>query len=113
MRPDTLTRMYRDFNARQIDAVLDLLHPDVDWQNGWEGGRLHGREEVRDYWTRQWTAIDPTVDPVGFDEDGEGRTIVHVHQVVRSLKGEILGDEHLDPVYEIRDGLIRTMEIRK
>ena len=37
------------FNARHIDALLEQMTPDVDWPNAWEGGRLHGREQVRDY----------------------------------------------------------------
>ena len=57
---ETLLRMlYAAFNARDIETVLAQLASDVDWPNAWEGGRVHGREEVRDYWTRQWAAIDP------------------------------------------------------
>jgi len=25
---------------------------DVDWPNAWEGGRLHGKDAVRDYWRK-------------------------------------------------------------
>jgi ketosteroid isomerase-like protein len=50
---DVLTRAYAAFNARNIDAVLAAMHPDVDWPNGWEGGRVRGHDQVRDYWTRQ------------------------------------------------------------
>jgi hypothetical protein len=25
---------------------------------------VHGRDAVREYWTRQWDVIDPRVDPV-------------------------------------------------
>lgn len=60
-----LTALYAAFNARQIDLVLQALHPEVDWPNGWEGGRLHGRDAVREYWQRQWTEIDPSVVPIG------------------------------------------------
>ena len=54
---ELLERLYAAFNAREIDAVLGAMHADVDWPNAWQGGRVHGHEEVRDYWTRQWTAI--------------------------------------------------------
>ena len=30
--------------------MLAAMHPAVDWPNGWEGGRVAGREEVRSYW---------------------------------------------------------------
>src|SRR5205085_3557006 len=37
------------FNAREIAAVLGAMTEDVDWPNAWEGGRLRGKEAVRDY----------------------------------------------------------------
>jgi ketosteroid isomerase-like protein len=109
---DVLTRAYAAFNARDIEAVLAAMHPDVDWPNGWEGGRVRGHDQVRDYWTRQWAAIDPTVEPVGFSTDREGRMVVSVHQVVRDLDGQVLSDGMVAHVYRIEDGLIRSMEIR-
>ena len=57
----TIKSLYEAFNAREIDRALRAMQPDVDWPNGWEGGRVHGREAVRDYWTRQWKALDPVV----------------------------------------------------
>jgi len=107
---DLLTTMYRAFNARNLDEILPVLHPEVDWPNGMEGGRVFGREGVREYWTRQWKMIDPHVEPVGF-EDVDGRTAVNVHQTVRDLSGNVLADQMVRHVYEIRDGLVVSMEI--
>ena len=109
----TLRRMYENFNARRIEDVLTLLHPDVDWPNGWEGGRVHGIPAVRDYWTRQWAAIDPSVVPVAINDNERGGVTVRVHQIVKDLGGKVLGDEELDHIYNIEGGLIRSMEIRK
>lgn len=110
---DLFTKTYRAFNARDIDAALAVMHPEVDWPNGWEGGRVYGREGVRDYWTRQWAAINPSVEPVGFDMDEDGRTVVKVHTVVRDLDGNLLVDGMVEHVYVVEDGLIRRMEIRE
>ena len=60
---DVIPGLYRAFNEREIDAVLDVMHPDVDWPNAWEGGRVHGREAVRAYWTRQFEEISGQVEP--------------------------------------------------
>ena len=46
-----LRSAYAAFNARDIDAAVELMHPDVDWPNAWRGGRVVGRAAVRDYWT--------------------------------------------------------------
>lgn len=106
-------QIYRDFNARAIDAALAILHPDVDWPNGMEGGRVHGRDAVREYWLQQWSLIDPRVAPTGIAEDETGRVVVDVHQVVRDLEGNLLADQTVQHVYSIRDGLVEHMEIRK
>ncbi len=51
--PEPLLRStYLAFNARDIDAALELMHPEVDWPNAWEGGRVVGHAAVRDYWSR-------------------------------------------------------------
>ena len=110
---DLLRNVYSAFNARAIDVVLAAMSADVDWPNGWEGGRVHGREGVRDYWSRQWAAIDPHVEPVGFDTDETGRILVKVHQVVRDLEGNVISEGMVEHVYLIEDGLIKSMEIRQ
>src|SRR5438034_10544007 len=61
-----LKRLYGTFNARDMQAVLAMMHPDVVWANGMDGGHVHGHDGVRDYWTRQWAVIDPHVEPIGF-----------------------------------------------
>jgi len=110
---DLLMNVYSAFNARDVDAVLAAMSVDVDWPNGWEGGRVYGREGVRDYWARQWAAVDPHVEPVGFDTDEMGRTVVKVHQVVRDPEGNVISEGMVEHVYLIEGGLIKNMEIRQ
>ena len=110
---DLLTKVYNAFNARDIDAVLAVMCADVDWPNGWEGGRVYGHQGVRDYWSRQWAAIDPHVEPVDFDTDETGRTVVKVHQVVSDLEGNLISEGLVEHVYLIEDSLIKRMEIRE
>jgi hypothetical protein len=108
---ELLRRAYEAFNARNVDAALALMHRDVDWPNGMEGGRVLGRAAVREYWTRQFEVIDSRVEPEGFTTDAEGRVVVDVHQVVRDTAGELLSDGRVEHVYTIRDGLVERMEI--
>ena len=110
---ELLKAAYRAFNARDIDGVLALMHSDVDWPNGMEGGRVHGHSEVREYWSRQWEVFDPRVDPVGFTGDEAGRTVVEVHQVVHDRSGKLLQDRTLHHIYTIRDGRIERMDIKE
>jgi ketosteroid isomerase-like protein len=107
-----LRALYAAFNARDVDRALAALHSDVDWPNGLEGGRVHGRAAVREYWGRQWELIDPRVEPRGFSTEADGRVAVDVRQVVRDRAGVLLKDEMVQHVYRIDDGLVRSMELR-
>lgn len=106
-------RLYERFNARDADAVLAALTSDVEWPNGWEGGYVHGHQQVRDYWRRQWAEIDSHVTPVGFATEEDGRVDVTVEQVVKTLDGELLDERTVHHVYRLRDGQVAHMEIRE
>jgi ketosteroid isomerase-like protein len=109
---DLLTHLYDRFNARDIKAVLALLDEDVMWANGMDGGHVHGRDGVRQYWTRQWSMIDPHVAPLSFTAAADGSTVVEVHQTVRGLTGEILREQDVGHIFHIRDGMIVRFDIR-
>jgi ketosteroid isomerase-like protein len=106
-----LRRAYRAFNARDIDAAIALMHADVDWPNGMEGGRVRGHAAVREYWKRQFEVIDSRVEPQGLRTDADGRVVVDVHQIVRDTAGKLLSDGRVTHAYTLRDGLIERMEI--
>ena len=108
-----LKRTYEHFNDRNIDATLFMMHPEVDWPNGMEGGIEHGHEAVRNYWTRQWKILDPHVEPVAFNREHDGRINLTVHQVVHDLDGNLLVDQIIHHIYTFEDGLIKAMEIKK
>jgi ketosteroid isomerase-like protein len=109
---ELLTRLYDRFNARDIDAVLALLDEGVMWANGMDGGHVHGRNGVRQYWTRQWSMIDPHVAPLSFTAAPDGSIVVEVHQTVRSLTGEVLREQEVGHIFHIRDGMIVRFDIR-
>ena len=111
MHDEAMKAMYAAFNDRDIDTILDAMHPDVDWPNCMEGGWVNGHEGVREYWTRQWKMINPKVYPVQVSEDDPGRTVVEVHQVVRNLEGVMVLDQMVRHVYVMENGLIKSMEI--
>ena len=115
MPPDVnfFKRLYEHFNARDMEALLAAMHPDVAWANGMEGGHVHGREAVRSYWTRQWGMIDPHVEPVGFSTGPDDTVVVEVHATVRDLQGAVLVDHVVGHIFTIENGLIRRFDIRE
>jgi len=107
-----LRAAYVAFNERDLDAATELMHPDVDWTNAWEGGRVRGRAAVREYWERQFKEISGQVEPQGFEEDPDGSVMVDVHQVVHDARsGELLTDSRVLHRYRLEDGLIVRMDV--
>jgi nuclear transport factor 2 (NTF2) superfamily protein len=110
---DKLRAMYEAFNQRDADRVLNAMTADVDWPNGWQGGRVTGQDAVREYWRRQWAEIDPKVTPIHFTALPDDRVRVRVHQVVHDRNGNLLADTQVGHVYSFKGGLINSMEIEE
>jgi ketosteroid isomerase-like protein len=107
-----LRSAYSAFNARDIQAAIELMDPEVDWPNAWEGGRVVGHAAVRDYWSRQFAAISSKVEPEGFTEEADGSITVDVHQVVHDAStGELISDSHVRHRYRLEDGLVVRMDV--
>ncbi len=92
-----IAEIYSAFNRRDVEAS--------------EGGRVTGKEEIRAYWGRQWKEFDPHVEPLEVIERGAGNVDVRVHQVVKSLGGDVLSDGEVWHAYTIVDGLIERMDL--
>jgi hypothetical protein len=108
-----IAKAYAAFNRRDIDAALALMSEKVSWPKASEGGRIVGKEEIREYWTRQWNEFDPHVEPLELINRDGNKTDVKVHQVVKTLSGDLLSDSELWHVYTIANGLIECMDLRE
>ena len=106
-------QIYAAFNKRDIDGTLAFMSEDVSWPKASEGGRVVGKQAIREYWTRQWAEFDPLVNVLEVISRESGVTDVKVHQLVKDLKGNILSDTELWHVYSFTDGLIDRMEIKE
>ena len=105
-----IEQAYSAFNKRDIDGALVLMTEDVSWPKASEGGKVVGKEEIRAYWTRQWSEFDPHVAPLAIEEDGE-KIRVRVHQLVKSLQGEVLASSEVVHIFTVRGGLIAAMDL--
>jgi ketosteroid isomerase-like protein len=115
---ELLKRIYDRFNARDIDGVLSALADDVAWANGLDGGYVHGREAVREYWTRQWTLVSPHVEPLSFHRTADGAIIAQVRQSLRDLQGrplqekQGLKDKTVGHVFRLAAGKVARFDIQ-
>ena len=110
---DLIKQAYAAFNKRNIDEVLATFHPEVQWSKAWEGGYISGHEEIKEYWTRQWKELNPTVTPTGFKERENGGLEVEVHQNVKDLNGNLVFDGLVKHVYTFDKDLIKSMDIEQ
>jgi len=108
---DVIKKAYTAFNDRDIDKALSTMQPKVQWSKAWEGGYISGHDEIKQYWTRQWSEINPKVEPIGFNERPNGSLEVEVHQKVKNLQGNSMFDGTVKHIYVFEDGLIKTMDI--
>jgi hypothetical protein len=106
-----IEQAYSAFNRRDIDGALALMTQDVSWPKASEGGKVVGKEAIRAYWTRQWGEFDPYVEPLAMTEEDGGKTRVRVHQLVKSLQGDVLSDSEVLHVFTLNNGLIAAMDL--
>jgi hypothetical protein len=116
---ELLKRIYHRFNVRDIDGVLAVLADDVVWANGMDGGHVHGREAVHEYWTRQWTMVSPHVEPVRFHRTADGAVVAEVQQSVRDLEGKPLQgqthglrDKTVKHLFRLHSGKVTRFDIQ-
>lgn len=112
-REALLRRIYASFNVRDVDATLAFMSEGVSWPKASEGGRVVGKQAIREYWARQWAEFDPVVNVLDVIDRDNGTVAVKVHQLVKDLNGNILSDSELRHVYSFKNGLIDRMQIEE
>jgi hypothetical protein len=108
-----IAQAYSAFNERDVDGALALMSENVSWPKASEGGRVVGKEEIRAYWTRQWKEFDPHVEPIEVIDREGSKADVRVHQLVKSLGGDVLSDSEVWHVHTIVNGLIERMDLKE
>lgn len=106
-----LVELYAAFSSRDVETVLAAMAADVEWPDAGRGGRLVGRDAVREHWARQPSDIRLILTPLRFRERDDGRTEVTVRQVARDAGGTVLAREEVRHVYEFHEDLVRRMVI--
>ena len=106
-----LQNLYEAFNNREIETIISVMHPHVKWANGMEGGFVYGRDQVRDYWKKQFEVVQPQLQALNFEVDEADRSVVTVHQIIRDLEGNLLLDHMVRQIFTIENGLISTFEL--
>ena len=110
-REAMVSRLWQALNNRDGATAAPLLHPDVDYVNLIDGGRLLGRDAVVDYWRRSASELSYEATPLTFEARPDGRLAVRIQHTVRRLDGRMWTDGNILHVFTFADGLIARMDV--
>jgi len=85
-----LQMAYELFDRRDVDSLLALMTPDIEWPNLLDDSLLQGRREVRSYWEALWSVAKPRLVPKDFVEEGD-HVVVAAEIEVFDPEGRSLG----------------------
>jgi uncharacterized protein len=105
---EALRRGYEALNRGELDAVLELVHPDIEWapgQDAPEAGQFRGREEFVGFLTSWTESFDEfRVEPEDIVVEGDSAVVV-VRQSGRGHGSGIALDIRTVHAWTIRDGV--------
>ncbi len=110
LNQNLLQNLYDAFNKREIEKILSMMAEDVKWANGMEGGFVDGRDNVRDYWRRQFEIFNPQLEILETEID-DNKSFVKLRQIVGDLDGNVLDDKTVEHIFTFENGLIKLFEI--
>jgi ketosteroid isomerase-like protein len=109
---DRLRDAYEAFNRGDVDAILDLLHPDIEWvppPTSLEPQPLRGREAVREYLEPNFFESQ-TVEPLETIEEGN-RLLVAARVRARGRGSGVELDQTAFHVLTIEEGRAVRFEV--
>src|SRR5205085_10274644 len=101
--------LYKNFNDRNIELVINKMAPDVQWANGMNGGYVYGQEAVKEYWTEQFKVLNSKVTPLEIKSEDEA-VHIKVHQVVHDLYGGLVADQMVEHIFYLKNNRIYKFE---
>ena len=108
---EILQNAYRDFNARNIEAVISRMHPKWSGRTEWKAATSMEKMQCATTGHANSPPSIPTSSRVHIDPAKTEAGWSQVHQVVHDHNGNLLLDTTVYHTYQFRDGLIARMDI--
>jgi uncharacterized protein (TIGR02246 family) len=111
---DLLRRVHEAFNRRDLETMLELIHPDGEWvplMATLEGARYRGRDEIRRWYLeldRDWAEFQTT--PEEFRDLGDVVLILGTWHARSRATGLTLDRQPGAWVAHVRDGKVVRQE---
>lgn len=85
--------LYDAISRQDVDGVLSVMHPDIDWPDTLAGGRVVGLEALRTYWSEQFKIIRPQTAMVEYEEQPDGTVLTKLIYTRYALDGALWDDQ--------------------
>ena len=100
------------FNVGDLEGVLELFDPMVEWPDLMDDKLIWGHRAVRDYWERQLLVALPQVTPLEFVPVGDDMVMIARQQVQdRATAEDLIPTTVIAQRYSFRDGLVTRMRL--
>jgi hypothetical protein len=101
-----LTSLYDAMSRQDVDGVLALMHPEIDWPNTLGEGRVQGLDALRAYWRDQFALVRLSTAMLEYREQPDGSVITKVSVSRHTLAGALWDDQVAYNRFRFEDGLI-------
>ena len=102
--------LYETFNRKDLAALGDFYHPDVEYVNEPKGIHLKSREQLSAQSEDHKERVGITLTPLRIFSIPNG-VFVKVREVLTKLDGEVFFDGEVGHAYQFQDGKIRRCDI--
>ena len=110
---DVVLRLHAALDRRDLDAVMALMHPDVQFEDFVDGGPLAGLVEVRAFYQRLFDTLSPGFDILATENLPGGRVRVDMQVVVHDSAGHVWSDSRSGATYTLTDGLVTGVVLER
>ena len=97
-------------NRQDFEAGLALLHPDVDWPDLMNGGRLRGPAAVRAYWGQVYAVVRSQTEVLDVHPDGGDRVAARMLHTIHDRKGKLWSEDVMTHVFTFSGELMLRMD---
>ena len=111
---EAIRRAYEGWNRRDLSAIDDLFHPEIEWslpEGGPHGGSVRGHEQVRAFMESYFDAFDSVrMVPETFIEAAD-RVVVFLRMPARGRGSGVQVEVRPAHVWTMRDGKAIHVEV--
>lgn len=101
---------YEAFNRRDVEGMVALVHPEADFTDLLDNGRIVGRAALAVHWRRLLGMIKGELTVVSSRAAPDGALLVRFRHQITNHDGRLWDDGEETLRYEFLDGLISRMD---